>query len=189
MKRDGRLCRFLDRVGEKSALGEYDELSEFGGWHLEILARDSFKVGRRVHLTLGLSDHTADRILGTEFLEVDGVEYEEWSIGLTCHDEFGFVVRWSGWVGLVWDGVEHDEHFFGTGSEFETVGRHDGVISVIGDVTLTFERHVLDFRAEIMNVSEDGGSASQGMHVGGFVYAGSAESYECVSDVEFSLRA
>jgi len=154
VERHGRLFGVLYDVGEKSALGGQNQLSEFGSRHLEIFARDPLEVCRRVHFTFRLSDDAADRVL-RKLLKVDAVEDEEWSVGLTCHDEFRFVIRRSGGVGFVRDGVEHDEHFLGAGSEFETISRHDGVVSVVCDVTLTLERHTLDFRADVVNVSEN----------------------------------
>jgi len=160
-------------------------LLELRSWHLKILARDSLQVVAGIQLSLRLSDDTTNGL--AELLEADGVEDEERSIGLTCHDKLGFVVRGSGRVRFVRHRVEHDEHLLGSWSELQTVGRHDGVVAVVRDVTLSFHGHALHLSAEIVNVTEDGLTTSEGVNVGSLVHAVSAESYECVSDVEFAL--
>jgi len=90
MKGDGRLFGVLDGVGEKSSLGEQHKLFELRSWHLQVLAGDSLERVAGVQLTLRLSDHASDLL--SETLEADVIEHKERSIGLTCHDEFGFVV-------------------------------------------------------------------------------------------------
>jgi len=188
VQRHGRLFRVLDLIGEKSSFGDLDELFEFRRWHLQILAGDSLGVTLRVEFSLRLSDDASERP-SAELLERDGIEHEEWSVGLSRHYEFGFVVRRTGGVRLVWYRVEHDEHLLGTGAEFEAVGGEDGVVAVVGDFTGTFERHALHLGAEVVDVAEDGLAASEGVHVGGLVDAFASESNERVSDVEFSLSS
>jgi len=182
---DGRLFGVLDGVGEEATLGQQNQLLELRSWHLEVLARDSLQVVAGVQLSFRLSDDTTNGL--AELLEADGVEDEERSIGLTCHDELGFVVRGSGRVRFVRHRVEHDEHLLCTWSELQTVRRHDSVVTVVGDVTLSLHWHALHLSAEIVNVTEDGLTTSEGVNVGSLVHAVSAESYECVSDVEFTL--
>jgi len=185
VKGDGRLFGVLDGVAEETSLGEENQLLELRSWHLKILARDSLQVVAGVQLSFRLSDDTTNGL--AELLEADGIEDEERSIGLTCHDKLGFVVRGSGRVRFVRHRVEHDEHLLCSWSELQTVRRHDGVVAVVGDVTLSFHGHALHLCAEIVNVTEDGLTTSEGVNVGSLVHAVSAESYECVSDVEFAL--